>query len=142
MSMQAEGEDAKGRNYHQTTKNGTGSAASVGTGGTGATSDIRSMGVENGERGSAQKESRSDDLLAGDTTEQEADQAFKGAPQGGQRGQIQTGLEGIGNRGGNAGNRQSGQLESQQGQQGKGDLADAQNTDDDQYDQGTVKRER
>ena len=63
MSMQAEGDDAKGRNYHQTTKNGIGSAASVGTGGTGATSDIRSMGTENGERGSQQKESRSDDLL-------------------------------------------------------------------------------
>ncbi|MGI4718045.1 MAG: hypothetical protein ACRYGO_12170 [Janthinobacterium lividum] len=133
MSMQAEGDDAKGRNYHQTTKNGTGSAASVGTGGTGATSDIRSMGTENGERGSAQKESRSDDLLAGDTTAQEADQAFSGGSQGGT---IRTGMEGIGK--GDAGNRQSGQ----QSRQGEGELADSKHTDVDQYDQGTAKRER
>ena len=35
MSMQSEGKDAKGRNYDQVTKDGSGSAASMGAGGTG-----------------------------------------------------------------------------------------------------------
>jgi hypothetical protein len=126
MSMQAEGKDAKGRNYHQTTKDGTGSAASVGTGGTG---DIGSMGGE----GSQQSASRTDDLLAGNTTHEEADQAFQG---GSQDGQIQTGMEGIGNA---KGNRQSGQ----QGASRQGaDLKDPAETDPTQYDQGTADRER
>ena len=130
MSMQSEGKDAKGRNYHQTTHDGTGSAASVGVGGTG---DIGSMGSENGERCSRQSASRSDDLLAGDTTHQEADQAFQGGSQGGQ---IQTGMEGIGK---GKGNRQSGQ----QGATRQGaDLEDPAATDSTQYDQGTADRER
>ena len=61
MSMQAEGNDAKGRNFHQSTKDGTGSAASVGVGGTG---DSGAMGGETAQ-GSVQSASRSDDLLAG-----------------------------------------------------------------------------
>lgn len=98
MSMQAEGNDAKGRNYHQTTKDGTGSAASVGAGGTG---DIGSMGSE----ASQQRESRTDDLLAGSTTHEEADEAFQGGSDGGQ---IQTGMEGINTRRGESGaSRQS-----------------------------------
>jgi len=130
MSMQSEGKDAKGRNYHQTTHDGTGSAASVGVGGTG---DIGSMGSENGERGSQQSASRSDDLLAGDTTRQEADQAFQGGSQGGT---IQTGMEGINRQSSRQDNRQSGQ-EARQG----GPAMPSDQTDDDQYDQGTAKRE-
>jgi hypothetical protein len=88
MSMQSEGKDAKGRNYDQTTRDGTGSAASLGVGGTG---DIGAMGSES-VKGGNQQSSRSDDLLAGDTAHQEADQAFQGGSQGGN---IQTGMEGI-----------------------------------------------
>ncbi len=113
MSMQSEGKDAKGRNYDQATKNGGGSAASMGAGGTGDADKI-------GEQGSRQADSRTDDLLAGDTARQEADQGFAG---GSFSGEIQTGMEGIGS---GAGNRQSGQpgqqhvqaeRQQQQGQQ-------------------------
>jgi len=124
MSMQAEGNDAKGRNYHQSTKDGTGSAASVGTGGTG---DIGSMGSEQAQ-GSQQSASRSDDLLAGDTSREEADEAFQGGSDGGQ---LQTGMEGINTRRGESGaSRQS------------ADLDDPAETDKSQYDQGTADRER
>ncbi len=126
MSMQSEGKDAKGRNYHQSTKDGTGSAASVGTGGTG---DIGSMGSESVGQGN-QQSSRSDDLLAGDTTHQEADQAFSG---GSASGQVQTGMEGIGQ----GANRQSGQKD----QNRQGGNRDSGQTDADQYDQGTAPRE-
>ncbi|WP_152571004.1 hypothetical protein [Massilia sp. LC238] len=134
MSMQSEGKDAKGRNYDQVTRDGTSSAGSMGAGGTG---DIGQMGSEN--QGSQQSASRSDDLLAGDTTHQEADQAFSGGSQGGQ---IQTGMEGIGK--GSGASRQSGQQGSQQsGQQAgqQGNMPSGQ-TDSDQYDQGTAPRER
>ncbi|MCC2973813.1 hypothetical protein [Massilia sp. IC2-476] len=131
MSMQSEGNNAKGRNYHQTTRDGTGSAASVGTGGTG---DIGAMGSESVGQGN-QQSSRSDDLLAGDTTHQEADQAFSG---GSQSGQVQTGMEGIGQgkrQSGQPGSQQSGQDQNRQGGQ------DSSQTDADQYDQGTAPRE-
>ena len=88
MSMQSEGKDAKGRNYDQATRDGSSSAGSMGSGGTG---DIGAMGGAGG--GSQQSASRTDDLLAGATTDQEADQAFSG---GSQSGQVQTGMEGIG----------------------------------------------
>jgi hypothetical protein len=136
MSMQSEGKDAKGRNYHQSTKDGTGSAASVGTGGTG---DIGAMGSDS--PGSQQSASRTDDLLAGNTTDQEADQAFSG---GSDRGQIQTGMEGIADKGGN---RQSGQQSGQQLSRQSGQPSGQQKampsgqTDGDQYDQGTAPRE-
>lgn len=108
MSMQSEGKDAKGRNYDQVTKNGTSSAGSMGAGGTGDAGKLEQQGSE-------QRDSRTDDLLAGDTADQEADQGFGG---GSFSGEIQTGMEGIANRpGAGAGNRQSGQQE-QQGQQG------------------------
>jgi hypothetical protein len=138
MSMQSEGKNAKGRNYDQITRDGTSSAGSMGSGGTG---DIGAMGSENVAQGSRQSASRTDDLLAGDTTDQESDQAFSG---GSQNGQIQTGMEGIGNRGGS---QQSGQQGSaQSGQQGSqqagraGNMSSGQ-TDSDQYDQGTAPRE-
>lgn len=136
MSMQSEGKDAKGRNYDQVTRDGTSSAGSMGTGGTG---DIGAMGSDS--LGSQQSASRSDDLLAGDTTHQEADQAFSGGSQGGQ---IQTGMEGIGKRSGGAGgSQQSGQGASQQSSQQAGQQGNmpSDQTDADQYDQGTAPRE-
>lgn len=129
MSMQSEGKDAKGRNYDQATRDGSSSAGSMGSGGTG---DIGAMGGETG--GSRQSASRTDDLLAGDTTGQEADQAFSGGSQGGQ---IQTGMEGIGKQGGKQdGNQQSAQQPARQGKM------PTDETDADQYDQGTAPRER
>jgi hypothetical protein len=110
MSMQSEGKDAKGRNYDQVTKNGTGSAASVGTGGTG---DIGRMSgdvdtgtpgnAREGGAGNAQSDARTDDLMTSGT-EQERKQGYRPS----EPGAIETGLEGIGNKvGGDAGNRQS-----------------------------------
>jgi hypothetical protein len=96
MSMQSEGKDAKGRNYDQVTKNGTSSAGSMGVGGTGDAGKLDQQGSE-------QRDSRTDDLLAGDSADQEADQGFGG---GSFSGEIQTGMEGIAQRPG-AGNRQS-----------------------------------
>jgi len=132
MSMQAEGNDAKGRNYHQSTKDGSGSAASVGAGGTG---DIGSMGSE----ASQQRESRTDDLLAGSTTHEEADEAFQGGSDGGQ---IQTGMEGINTRRGESGaSRQSVEQQGSGNRQGA-NLDDPAETEPTQYDQGTADRER
>ncbi|QOY92659.1 hypothetical protein IM543_13660 [Massilia sp. UMI-21] len=134
MSMQSEGKDAKGRNHHQTTHDGSGSAASVGPGGTG---DIGKMGSQGADQGSRQSDSRSDDLLATDTGA-ESEQAFGGGSQGGK---IQTGMEGIGK---GAGSRQSGQQSGQQASQqaGRQGSMPSGDTDADQYDQGTAPRER
>ncbi len=99
MSMQSEGKDAKGRNYHQSTKNGTGSAASVGTGGTG---DIGRMSgdvdagtpgnAREGGVGSQQSDSRTDDLMTSGT-DQEREQGYRPSdPES-----MKTGMEGIGN---------------------------------------------
>lgn len=132
MSMQSEGKDAKGRNYDQVTRDGSGSAASMGTGGTG---DIGAMGSQ--DQGNRQAASRTDDLLAGATTDQESDQAFSG---GSQSGQIRTGMEGIGNRSGGAGgSQQSGQQSGEQ--PGQQSAMPSGQTDPDQYDQGTAPRE-
>jgi hypothetical protein len=98
MSMQSEGKDAKGRHYDQITKNGTSSAATMGTGGTG---DIGRMSGK-ADRGNAQSETRTDDWLSSGT-EQEREQGFRPSdPEA-----IKTGMEGIGNlSGGKAGKRQ------------------------------------
>lgn len=129
MSMQSEGKDAKGRNYDQATRDGSSSAGSMGSGGTG---DIGAMGGAG--QGSQQSASRTDDLLAGDTTDQEAEQAFSGGSQGGQ---IQTGMEGIGKQdGGAGGSRQSAPPPARQGNM------PTDKTDADQYDQGSAPRER
>ncbi len=104
MSMQSEGKDAKGRNYDQVTKNGTSSAGSMGAGGTGNVGKLDQQGSE-------QRDSRTDDLLAGNTADQEAEQGFAG---GSFSGEIQTGMEGIASRSGSgAGNRQSGARDQQ-----------------------------
>lgn len=100
MSMQSEGKDAKGRNYDQATRDGSSSAGSMGTGGTG---DIGRMSG-GAEGGKVQQASRTDDLMSSDT-EQEQRQGF--CPS--EPGALETGLEGIGTRiGGNPGNRQAG----------------------------------
>jgi hypothetical protein len=99
MAMQSEGKDTKGRSYDQVTKDGSSSAGTMGTGGTG---DIgRTSGGAN--TGSAQSHARTDDLMTS-ATEQEERQGYCPSEPGAMR----TGMEGIGNKaGGNAGNRQS-----------------------------------
>jgi hypothetical protein len=96
MSMQSEGKDAKGRNYDQVTKDGTSSAGTLGTGGTGD-----NVGRESSQRGNRQQ-ARTDDLLSND-----ADRDSEGYV-GEEAGELQTGLGGIGSLStGNAGSRQS-----------------------------------
>jgi hypothetical protein len=107
MSTQNEEKDAKGRSWDQITKDGTSSAGSMGSGGTG---DIGRM---SGSQGSEQSSSRTDDLLAGDTADQEAEQGFGG---GSQSGQVQTGMEGIGRGAAKGGNQQSSQPGAQGGE--------------------------
>lgn len=98
MAMQSEGKDAKGRNYDQATKDGSGSAATMGTGGTG---DVGRMSGET-EAGNAQSGTRTDDLLTPDTDHER--EGYRPS----QPDALETGLEGIGNKvGGNPGNRQS-----------------------------------
>jgi hypothetical protein len=88
MSMQSEGKDAKGRNYDQVTKDGTSSAGSLGTGGTG---DIGRM---SGGAGNAQSDTRTDDLM---TTGSEKEQRQGYRPS--EPGAIETGMEGIVDKG-------------------------------------------
>ena len=112
MTMQSEGKDAKGRNYDQVTKDGTSSAGTMGTGGTG---DIGRMSgdvdtgtpgkAREGGAGSAQSDARTDDLLSPGADE-ERRQGYRPS----EPGAVETGLEGVGNKvGGNPGNRQSNQ---------------------------------
>ncbi|THC45397.1 hypothetical protein [Massilia sp. Mn16-1_5] len=110
MSTYDDKKDAKGRSWDQITKNGTGSAASVGVGGTGDSGKLQ-------REGSQQSASRTDDLLDdGSSQENEAGYSRSG-------GQVQTGLEGIGNLSGGAqGNRQSGQAQNRR----EGDKKDGQ----------------
>jgi hypothetical protein len=93
MSMQSEGKDAKGRNYDQVTKDGTSSAGSMGTGGTG---DIGRMPGDAG-AGNQQSDARTDDWLSSGS-DQEREQGFRPSdPEA-----MRTGMEGIAR----AGNRQ------------------------------------
>jgi hypothetical protein len=102
MSTQNEGKDAKGRSYEQVTKDGSSSAATMGTGGTG---DVGRMSGETA-AGSAQSETRTDDWLSREP-ERESEQGFRPSdPEA-----IKTGMEGIGKlsgnqSGGKTGNRQ------------------------------------
>jgi hypothetical protein len=93
MSMQSEGKDAKGRNYDQVTKDGTSSAGSLGTGGTG---DIGRMSGDAGSAtpGNAQSETRTDDWLSRGP-EQERQQGFRPS----EPDAVRTGMEGIGGKG-------------------------------------------
>lgn len=101
MSTQDDKKDVRGRSWDQITKNGTSSAGSMGAGGTGE-KDKSKRGA------SEQSAGRTDDLLDDGATQM----GDKGFSSGG--GQVQTGMEGIGNlTGGAPGNRQSGQQASQ-----------------------------
>ncbi|KQQ97309.1 hypothetical protein [Massilia sp. Leaf139] len=96
MSTYDDKKDAKGRSWDQITKNGTSSAGSMGVGGTGDSGKLQR------EAGNEQSGSRTDDLLD-DGSSQEQDTGYS------RGGQVETGLEGIGNLSGGAqGNRQSG----------------------------------
>lgn len=98
MSMQSEGKNPKGRNWDQATKNGSSSAATMGSGGTGDSGRMSG----NVDAGNAQSDTRTDDWLSSDT-EQEREQGFRPSdPEA-----LRTGMEGIGNlSGGKAGNPQ------------------------------------
>ncbi|WP_305825196.1 hypothetical protein [Massilia brevitalea] len=107
MDTKGNKQDVQGRSWDQITKNGTSSAGSMGTGGTG---DIGSMSG-NTEAGSSQQDSRTDDLLASGADEQGGAEGFQN-PKG--KGEIQTGMAGIGNLAGNgAGNRQQDEQKAQ-----------------------------
>lgn len=96
MSTNDDKKDAKGRSWDQITKNGTGSAASVGVGGTGDSGKLQGDA-------SQQSAGRTDDLLD-DGSSQEGAKGFASSG-----GRVDTGLEGMGKQGGAQGNRQSGQ---------------------------------
>ena len=99
MSTSTDKQDAKGRSWDQVTKNGTSSAGSMGAGGTGDKMPAQGQG------GSQQSAGRTDDLLTDGSDQDTGPDGFAGSG-----GQIQTGLEGIGNMtGGAAGNRQKDQ---------------------------------
>lgn len=83
MSMQSEGNDAKGRNYHQITDGST-SAASMGAGSTGDVGSIpgpdSAQGGKDGnlQQGEQNGLGRTDDLLAGGSEDEQSDQGFQG----------------------------------------------------------------
>jgi len=91
MSMQSEGKDAKGRNYHQITDGST-SAASMGAGSTGDVGAIPGPDTDQGNQQAGQdgnragEAGRTDDLLAGGSSAEQSDKGFKGeaGQQGGQ----------------------------------------------------------
>ena len=110
MSMQSEVNDAKGRNYDQVTKDGTGSIGSVGAGGTGDKVGDNEGAVPGqgpiaagASAGNLQQDVRTDDLLS-DGSDSDRGQGFVGE----EAGELQTGMAGIGSLStGKAGNRQS-----------------------------------
>ncbi|MGB9110947.1 MAG: hypothetical protein WCC39_19845 [Telluria sp.] len=86
MANQDDSKQPQGRKYDQATKGGSGSAASMGAGGTGDVGN--KSGVANA--GNAQSETRTDDWLSRGT-EQEREQGFRPKDPGA----IKTGMEGI-----------------------------------------------
>lgn len=101
-------QDVQGRSWDQITKDGTSSAGSMGTGGTG---DIGSMSGNTDTGGRQQQDTRTDDLLASGADEKGGAEGFQN-PKG--KGEIQTGMAGIGNLSGNgAGNRQKDEEQAQ-----------------------------
>ena len=111
MAMQSEGKDAKGRNYDQVTKDGTSSAGTLGTGGTGDIGRASGTNAQSDTGGNLQR-GRTDDLLSND-----ADRDSEGYV-GEEAGELQTGLIGSGSLStGNAGSRQS-DSDAEQGSKG------------------------
>jgi len=123
MSTQNEGKDVKGRSWDQVT-DGTTSAATMGAGSTGEVGASaerkdpaqrqRDGALQQGGQGS--QAGRTDDLLAGGANDEQSDRGFQG---GGNR------------QSGPAGNRDT-------ARQNEAGAADA---DDDEYDQGTARRQ-
>jgi hypothetical protein len=124
MANQEKGKESQGRKYEQQTHDGTGSAASVGPGGTG---DLDKLSRQSGEphagaggvmesqaRGPTSPGGRTDDLLSGGADTRA--RTFGVAPAG-PEGELQTGMGGSGSLSHSEGNRQSGD-EGQQGGQG------------------------
>jgi hypothetical protein len=115
----------QGRKYEQMTDDGTGSAASVGPGGTG---DLDKLSRQSGEphagaggsmesqaRGPTSPGGRTDDLLSGGADTRA--RTFGVAPTGSE-GELQTGMGGSGSLSHSEGNRQSGDEGQQGGQAG------------------------
>ena len=127
MSTQDEGKDTKGRSWDQVT-DGTTSVATMGAGSTGdvGASAERKDPAQREQAGSSQQggqsAGRTDDLLAGGTNDEQSDQGFQGSGAN-----CQSGTGGA--------NGQSGAGGSRQDEQG------VSATDDDQYDQGTARKE-
>lgn len=96
MASKDDSKRGPGRPLDQLTEDGTGSAASVGPGGTG---DI-DRSLTGGDARSRHSGGRTDDLLSG-STQEDAD-GFRST---GQTGELQTGMDGIGELA--KGNRQS-----------------------------------
>jgi hypothetical protein len=94
MSTYDDKKDAQGRSWEQITKNGTGSAGSMGVGGTGDSGKLD-------QAASQQSDTRTDDLLD-DGSSQEGKAGFQSSG-----GRVDTGLEGMGKQGGAQGNKQS-----------------------------------
>jgi len=114
-------QDVQGRSWDQITKDGSGSAASMGAGGTG---DIGSMSG-NTDAGSSQQDTRTDDLLASGADEKGGAEGFQN-PKG--KGEIQTGMAGIGSLSGNgAGNRQQDEQKAQSEARGADEAGGKQN---------------
>lgn len=106
MSTSTDKTDVQGRSWDQITKNGTGSAASMGVGGTGDSGKLDREAQGQGQ----QSASRTDDLL---TDGSDLDTGAEGFARSG--GQVQTGMEGMNQKSG-GGNRQSaGQSGNQSG---------------------------
>lgn len=120
MSIQNEGKDVKGRSWDQVT-DGTTSAATMGAGSTGevGASAERNDPAQHQGDGAMQQGSqagRTDDLLAGGSNDEQSDQGFQG---------------GANRKSGPAGN----------GRTGRQAEAGVANADDDEYDQGTARRQ-
>ena len=123
MSTHNEGKDVKGRSWDQVT-DGTTSAATMGAGATGevgASAERKDPAqrqgdgaMQQGSRGS--QAGRTDDLLAGGSNDEQSDRGFQGG-----------------------GNRQSGPAGNSQGERQA--EAGAASADDDEYDQGTARRQ-
>jgi hypothetical protein len=106
-------EDKQGRKLEQITKDGTGSAATMGTGGTGRTGTDEGYdeAVKRPWVGSQQSAGRTDDLLSDGSEADHDGQGFAGGPRGQD---LVEGTAASGNRAGSgAGNLQSGQRPDQ-----------------------------
>ncbi len=123
MSTQNEGKDVKGRSWDQVT-DGTTSAATMGAGSTGdvgASAERKDPAQRQGDGamqqgGQGSQAGRTDDLLAGGSNDEQSDQGFQGG-----------------------GNRQSSPDGNKQ--TGRQSEAGAATADDDEYDQGTARRQ-